>query len=89
MTRVDPALRLGNHALGRSKPGVRSDVIPGLDSDQMPYRYILNPPDLTKIHGKNSSQQERSLLHVAASSRQKRVVALLSLARGFAVLSVE
>jgi superfamily I DNA/RNA helicase len=72
----DPALRLAT--MHRVK-GLEFDqvFIPGLDSDQMPYRYELNRrPD--KISREQFEQQERSLLHVAATRAKKRVVVTYS-----------
>jgi superfamily I DNA/RNA helicase len=47
--------------------------IPGLDQTQMPLRYELDQrPD--QISRELFEQQERSLLHVAATRAKKRVV---------------
>ncbi|APD47018.1 MULTISPECIES: UvrD-helicase domain-containing protein [unclassified Synechococcus] len=82
----DPALRLAT--MHRVK-GLEFDqmFIPGLDSDQMPYRYILNRrPD--QISREQFEQQERSLLHVAATRAKKRVVVTFT-GQGSPYLSVE
>ncbi len=72
----DPALRLAT--MHRVK-GLEFDqvFIPGLDGDQMPFRYELNRrPDQTSRD--QFEQQERSLLHVAATRAKKRVVVTYS-----------
>ena len=68
----DPALRLAT--MHRVK-GLEFDqvFIPGLDASQMPLRYELDQrPDQTSRE--LFEQQERSLLHVAATRAKKRVV---------------
>ena len=68
----DPALRLAT--MHRVK-GLEFDqmFIPGLDQTQMPLRYELDQrPD--QISRELFEQQERSLLHVAATRAKKRVV---------------
>jgi superfamily I DNA/RNA helicase len=68
----DPALRLAT--MHRVK-GLEFDqmFIPGLDQMQMPLRYELDQrPD--QISRELFEQQERSLLHVAATRAKKRVV---------------
>ena len=48
-------------------------LIPGLDATQMPLRYELDKrPD--QVSKELFDQQERSLLHVAATRAKKRVV---------------
>jgi len=68
----DPALRLAT--MHRVK-GLEFDqmFIPGLDQTQMPLRYELDQrPD--QVSRELFEQQERSLLHVAATRAKKRVV---------------
>ncbi len=68
----DPALRLAT--MHRVK-GLEFDqvFIPGLDDAQMPLRHELNQrPD--QLSRELFEQQERSLLHVAATRAKKRVV---------------
>jgi superfamily I DNA/RNA helicase len=68
----DPALRLAT--MHRVK-GLEFDqvFIPGLDEAQMPLRHELNQrPD--QLSRELFEQQERSLLHVAATRAKKRVV---------------
>ena len=68
----DPALRLAT--MHRVK-GLEFDqvLIPGLDATQMPLRYELDQrPD--QVSRELFEQQERSLLHVAATRAKKRVV---------------
>ena len=68
----DPALRLAT--MHRVK-GLEFDqvFIPGLDEAQMPLRYELDQrPD--QVSRELFEQQERSLLHVAATRAKKRVV---------------
>ena len=68
----DPALRLAT--MHRVK-GLEFDqmFLPGLDQSQMPYRYELDQrPD--QVSRELFEQQERSLLHVAATRAKKRVV---------------
>ena len=68
----DPSLRLAT--MHRVK-GLEFDqvFIPGLDSAQMPYRFELDQrPD--QLSRELFEQQERSLLHVAATRAKKRVV---------------
>ena len=68
----DPALRLAT--MHRVK-GLEFDqvLIPGLDASQMPLRYELDQrPD--QVSRELFEQQERSLLHVAATRAKKRVV---------------
>ena len=72
----DPALRLAT--MHRVK-GLEFDqvFIPGLDASQMPLRYELDQrPDQTSRE--LFEQQERSLLHVAATRAKKRVVVTYS-----------
>ena len=72
----DPALRLAT--MHRVK-GLEFDqmFIPGLDHTQMPLRYELDQrPD--QISKELFEQQERSLLHVAATRAKKRVVVSFS-----------
>ena len=68
----DPALRLAT--MHRVK-GLEFDQVflPGLNADQLPLRRILNgcPDELSKAL---FEQQERSLLHVAATRAKNRVV---------------
>ena len=68
----NPALRL---ATRHRVKGLEFDqvFIPGLDASQMPLRYELDQrPDQTSRE--LFEQQERSLLHVAATRAKKRVV---------------
>jgi len=68
----DPALRLAT--MHRVK-GLEFDQVflPGLDVAQMPYRFELDQrPD--QLSRELFEQQERSLLHVAATRAKKRVV---------------
>ena len=68
----DPALRLAT--MHRVK-GLEFDqvFIPGLDASQMPLQYELDQrPD--QVSRELFEQQERSLLHVAATRAKKRVV---------------
>ena len=72
----DPALRLAT--MHRVK-GLEFDqmFLPGLDQSQMPYRYELDQrPD--QVSRELFEQQERSLLHVAATRAKKRVVVTYS-----------
>ncbi|MFL0726106.1 MAG: 3'-5' exonuclease, partial [Prochlorococcus sp.] len=72
----DPALRLAT--MHRVK-GLEFDqvFIPGLDATQMPLRYELDQrPD--QVSKELFEQQERSLLHVAATRAKKRVVVTYS-----------
>ena len=72
----DPALRLAT--MHRVK-GLEFDqmFLPGLDQSQMPYRYELDKrPD--QVSRELFEQQERSLLHVAATRAKKRVVVTYS-----------
>lgn len=72
----DPALRLAT--MHRVK-GLEFDqmFIPGLDHSQLPLRYELDQrPD--QISKELFEQQERSLLHVAATRAKKRVVVTYS-----------
>ena len=72
----DPALRLAT--MHRVK-GLEFDqmFLPGLDQAQMPYRYELDQrPD--QVSRDLFEQQERSLLHVAATRAKKRVVVTYS-----------
>ncbi len=72
----DPALRVAT--MHRVK-GLEFDqvFIPELTADQMPYRLELNRrPDL--VSRELFEQQERSLLHVAATRAKKRVVVTYS-----------
>ena len=72
----DPALRLAT--MHRVK-GLEFDqmFIPGLDQAQMPYRFELDQrPD--QVSRELFEQQERSLLHVAATRAKKRVVVTYS-----------
>jgi superfamily I DNA/RNA helicase len=51
--------------------------LPGLDQSQMPYRFELDQrPD--QVSRELFEQQERSLLHVAATRAKKRVVVTYS-----------
>jgi mRNA-degrading endonuclease RelE of RelBE toxin-antitoxin system len=72
----DPALRLAT--MHRVK-GLEFDQVflPGLDASQMPLQFELNkrPDQLSK---ELFEQQERSLLHVAATRAKKRVVVSFS-----------
>ena len=72
----DPALRLAT--MHRVK-GLEFDqmFLPGLDQAQMPYRFELDQrPD--QVSRELFEQQERSLLHVAATRAKKRVVVTYS-----------
>lgn len=72
----DPALRLAT--MHRVK-GLEFDqmFLPGLDQSQMPYRFELDQrPD--QVSRELFEQQERSLLHVAATRAKKRVVVTFS-----------
>ena len=72
----DPALRLAT--MHRVK-GLEFDqmFLPGLDQSQMPYRFELDQrPD--QVSRELFEQQERSLLHVAATRAKKRVVVTYS-----------
>jgi mRNA-degrading endonuclease RelE of RelBE toxin-antitoxin system len=72
----DPALRLAT--MHRVK-GLEFDqmFLPGLDQTQMPYRFELDQrPD--QVSRELFEQQERSLLHVAATRAKKRVVVTFS-----------
>ena len=72
----DPALRLAT--MHRVK-GLEFDqmFLPGLDQGQMPYRFELDQrPD--QVSRELFEQQERSLLHVAATRAKKRVVVTYS-----------
>ena len=72
----DPALRVAT--MHRVK-GLEFDqvFIPELTADQMPYRVELNRrPD--QVSRELFEQQERSLLHVAATRAKKRVVVTYS-----------
>lgn len=72
----DPSLRLAT--MHRVK-GLEFDqmFIPGLDQAQMPYRFELDQrPD--QVSRELFEQQERSLLHVAATRAKKRVVVTYS-----------
>jgi len=72
----DPALRLAT--MHRVK-GLEFDQVflPGLTVNQLPLRYILDgcPDEVSK---ELFEQQERSLLHVAATRAKKRVVVSFS-----------
>lgn len=72
----DPALRLAT--MHRVK-GLEFDqmFLPGLDQSQMPYRFELDQrPD--QVSRELFEQQERSLLHVAATRAKKRVIVTFS-----------